>query len=269
MISSQSVFLAPEDHNTFRTRLLAPFFPRYRVLRALAHEPTHLRTIYRNFILSYDKKLLFLRNQKCACTQVTQLLFSYGNEGQVYSGNVHRANSGIYPARYNWELIKPIFEEQSAFTFTFVRHPVERAVSAFRNFFIDEKNIARHKHLPYMKGFGLSRENSHARNFDVFLDYVEATLQVDRLRCDTHWRLQVDNIGFKDLSFDLIGRVETFDTDVAKVFEAIGRVSFLKPEMLKRRHNKSHEGTFQPSRAQRHRIAGIYAADFEAFGYFD
>ena len=269
MIAGKSVFLAPDDYNTTVTRLLAPFFPRYRVLRALAKEPAHLRSSYRNFILSHDKRLLFLRNQKCACTQATQLLYAYANNGKSYHGNVHRANKGIFPARYNWELIKPVLSSHSAFTFTFVRHPVDRAVSAFRNFFVDKANIARHKHVPHMEAHGYTAENSNTRNFDVFLDYVEHTLLIDPVRCDTHWRLQVDNIAFPDVSYDLIGRVETFDADIVRVFQSVGRSDFLTPELLTPRHNRSTQGSFHANAAQKKRIASIFARDYEAFGYSD
>lgn len=266
-MSDPRVFLAPDEHNAPLTRLLAPLFPRYRVLRALAQEPAHLRAPYRNLILSHDKRLLFLRNQKCACTQTTQFLYAYGNGGQTYAGNVHRANRGLYPARYHWETIKPVLESHSAFLFTFVRDPVARAVSAFRNFFLDQDNIARHKHLGPMQAHGFSAENSPERNFDVFLDYVAHTLAVDPVRCDTHWRLQVDNIALADLSFDLIGRVESFEADIARVFVAIGRPDFPPESLLKQRHNRSRPSDFAATPAQKARIATIFARDYEAFGY--
>lgn len=265
----KTVFLSPDDHLSLTTRCLAPAFPRYRVLRALANEPHHLRTPYRNFILSHDKRLLFLRNQKCACTQATQLLYAYSNNGKLYKGNVHRANKGILPARYNWEVIKPVLENKSAYTFTFVRHPLDRAISAFRNFFLDNSNIARRKHMRHIESHGFSPYNSASRNFDVFLDYIEHTLKVDPIRCDTHWRLQVDNIAYFDISFDLIGRVETFNQDIRRVFDAVGSLSFLTPELLARRHNQSSHHDFSATKAQRMRVASIFARDYETFGYSD
>lgn len=266
-MSKPDVFLAPLDQDTVLNRLLAPFFPRYAVLTQLQSEPAHLRSPYRNLILSHDKRLLFLRNQKCACTQTTQFLYAYGNGGATYQGNVHRADKGIYPARYRWSVIKPVLMAHDAFLFTFVRDPVTRATSAFRNFFLDQDNIARHKHLGPMKAHGFDPANTPERNFDVFLDYVTNTLAVDPLRCDTHWRLQVDNVAFADLKFDLIGRVETFNADIARVFAAVGRPDFPPADLLAQRHNPSRPSDFTATPAQRARIAQIYAADYQAFGY--
>lgn len=266
-MSEPKVFLAPLDQDTALTRLLAPFFPRYKVLSQLQAEPAHLRSPYRNLILSHDKRLLFLRNQKCACTQTTQFLYAYGNQGATYKGNVHRADTGIYPARYRWSVIKPVLAAHQAFLFTFVRDPVTRATSAFRNFFLDQDNSARHKHLAPMKAHGFDPAQTAARNFDVFLDYVSHTLAIDPIRCDTHWRLQVDNIAFRDLTFDMIGRVESYNTDIARVFAAAGRPDFPPAELLAQRHNPSRPSDFVANPAQRARIAEIYAADYEALGY--
>jgi Sulfotransferase family len=261
------IFLAPIEGQGLLTSLLAPFFPRYRVLKQLQTEPAHLRGSYRNLILSHDKRLLFMRNQKCACTQTTQFLYAYGNQGKTYKGNVHRADRGIYPARYRWSVIKPVLAKQDAFLFTFVRDPVTRATSAFRNFFLDHDNIARHKHLGPMHAHGFDPLKAADYNFDVFLDYITHTFDVDALRCDTHWRLQIHNIAFADLRYDLIGRVESYNTDIARVFAAVERPDFPPATLLAQRHNPSRPTDFVPSAAQRARIVQTYAADYQAFGY--
>ena len=42
------ITLDPVAYDTWLNRALAPFFPRYRVLLALAQEPAHLRGPLRN-----------------------------------------------------------------------------------------------------------------------------------------------------------------------------------------------------------------------------
>lgn len=266
-MTAPDVFLTPHEQGTLLARVLAPFFPRYKVLIDLQKEPAHLRSPYRNLILSHDKRLMFLRNQKCACTQTTQLLYAYGNNGATYPGNVHRADKGIYPARYRWSVIKPVLVARDAFLFTFVRDPATRAISAFRNFFLDLQNNARLNHLGPMQAHGFDPAATPERNFDVFLDYVAHTLAIDPVRCSTHWRLQVDNVAYRDLSFDMIGRVETYDADIARIFAAVGRPDFPPPNLMSQRHNASRPSDFSATPAQRARIATIYAADYQAFGY--
>ena len=261
------VFLAPDAGKTPLTRLLAPFFPRYKVLLELQKEPAHLRGPLRNLILSHDRRFLFLRNQKCACTQTTQLLYAYGNNGQTYPGNVHRANQGLYAARYAWMDIKPVYEAHMAFFFTFVRHPQTRAHSAFRNFFLDQTNIARHKHMKPMVAHGFDPAKGAEYNFDVFLDYVAHTFELDRLNTDSHWRLQVDNIAWSDMRFDHVGRVETYEADLRHVFDAGGAPGFPPEALLGARHNKSGEAVVPVTPAQKQRIETLYAPDYAAFGY--
>ncbi|MDP4034222.1 MAG: sulfotransferase family 2 domain-containing protein [Pseudorhodobacter sp.] len=261
------IYLDPVRQNTLMNHLLAPFFPRYRVLLELEREPAHLRVPLRNLILSHDHRLLFLRNQKCACTQTTQLLYAYANGGKTYPGNVHRANRGILPGRYRWPEIKPVFEAHGAYLFTFVRHPETRVHSAFRNFFVDQKNIARHKHMTPMLAHGYDPARSDSYNFDVFLDYVGHSFEVDRCNTDSHWRLQTDNIAWSDIRFDFVGRTERYAADIRKVFDQVGASEFSPEALLGQRFNASGAMKSGVSAAQRARIEALYAPDYHAFGY--
>ena len=255
------------SHNDWITRALAPFFPRYRVLRELEREPEHLRMVFRNLILTRDHKLLFLRNQKAACTQVTQILYSYSTHGKFYRGNVHRANRGIIAARYKWPLIREVMAAEKPFFFTFVRNPEKRAVSAYMNFFHDRENLARRNHDAALRKFGYDPAGEMERNFDAFLDYVDHSLKTDRMRTTTHWRPQVDNIGGSHFTFDLIGQVENFERDIRRIFAAAGVSQALDERVLWQRFNRSSSGALVPTPAQRARIRDIYAEDYAAFGY--
>jgi hypothetical protein len=127
---TREVFLAPDIKATPLSRVLAPFFPKYLVLGALESEPEHLRHVYRNMVLSHDRKLLFVKNHKAACTSTTQILHHYAH-GTFYKGNVHRAErTKIRIGRYHWPEIAPVLKAHSAYLFTFVREPEKRVLSA-------------------------------------------------------------------------------------------------------------------------------------------
>ena len=260
------VFLAPNGQHSLLDRVLAPLFPRYRVLVELQKEPPHLRGPLRNLILSHDRRFLFLRNQKCACTQTTQLLYAYGNNGATYPGNVHRANQGIIPARYRWMDIKPVFDAHMSFFFTFVRDPQTRVISAFRNFFVDQTNGARKKHMRPMRAHGDDPGRDVSYNLDVFLDHVAHGFAVDPVNSDSHWRLQVHNIAWSDIRYDFVGRVERYEADIADVFAAGGAPNFPSADLLTARHNRSTAPETPVTAAQKARITALYAADYQAFG---
>lgn len=265
-MDTRRVFLAPETNLTARNRLLAPFFPRYKVLVQLEKYPLALRGPLRNFILSHDHKLLFMRNLKCACTSITQLLYYYAI-GDFYPRTIHRARKGIYLSRYYWDEIEPVWQAHSAFQFTFTRHPEPRAYSAFTNFFVDHKNLARHKHMQPMKDHGYDPARDAAYNFEVFIDYAAHQMQIDPVRADAHWRRQVLNIAYDAVTYDFIGKVENLNADIQEVFARAGIEGFPPADVLEARFNRSAAGKPPLTDSQRRKIRDLYAPDYEAFGY--
>ena len=129
------VYLNSLEFTDLKTRVLAPFLPRYKVLKAMNDLPVALRGPMRDLVMTLDEKFLFLRNAKCGCTSIAQLMFYYSNEA-FYPRSIHRAAKGIYLSRYHWPRIKPVLDGDKAFLFTFVREPEARAWSAFTNFFV-------------------------------------------------------------------------------------------------------------------------------------
>lgn len=260
------VTLTPDAHLDVKTRLLAPFFPRYQVLRDMGPLPVDLRDPLRNLVMTLDKRFLFLRNLKAGCTSVAQLMYYY-SMGDFYPRTIHRARKGIHLARYDWSVIKPVYEAGSATLFTFVREPEKRIYSAFTNFFVDEKNLARRKHWDPMIAHGLDPKGDLSRNFDAFLDYVEHSLAIDPDRTDSHFRPQVLNIAYGKVAYDYIGRLERMNDELRVIFEMGGRPDFPPAEVLDQRFNTSAGKTAPLTPAQRRRVRDIFAADFEAFGY--
>ncbi|MGB8623973.1 MAG: sulfotransferase family 2 domain-containing protein [Paracoccaceae bacterium] len=260
------VYLNPLEHDDLVTRLLAPFFPRYRVLRALDAYPASLRGPLRNLVMTLDRKFLFLRNLKCGCTSISQLMYYY-SMGAFYPRHIHRARKGVHLARYDWREIEPVYKNHDAVVFTFSRDPEARAYSAFTNFFVDQNNLATHNHMEGMRAHGFSEDRPESENFDVFLDYVEHGLEIDPLRTSAHFRPQVINIAYGQVDYDFIGKLERIETDLPHVFEMGGRPGFPPPDVLSQRFNSSQAERAPLSEAQRRRVRDIFAADYEAFGY--
>ncbi|TCM86532.1 sulfotransferase family 2 domain-containing protein [Rhodovulum steppense] len=267
-MTEKRVYLNPLSAASPLTRALAPFFPRYRSLLALEAYPEHLRGPLRNLVMSTDRRILFLRNLKCACTSVAQLLYYY-SEGRFYPRSIHRATRGVYLARYWWSEIEPVYQAHSAFLFTLTRSPQARAWSGFTNFFVDASNIARHNHMGPMRDHGYDPAHGESYNFDVFLDYIEHSLAIDPLQTSAHFRPQVFNIAFGEIPYDHIGKVETLADDLRVIFERAGAPGFPPKELIEQRFNRSEAPRTPLTPAQRRRVRTIFARDYEAFGYDD
>ncbi|MBK1634538.1 sulfotransferase family 2 domain-containing protein [Rhodovulum adriaticum] len=265
-MGEKRVYLNPLSARTPLNRALAPFFPRYRSLLQLEAYPEHLRGPLRNIVMSTDSKILFLRNLKCACTSVSQLLYYY-SEGAFYQRSIHRATRGVYLARYHWEKIEPVYTAHSGFLFTLTRDPEARAWSGFTNFFVDDKNIARHNHTRPMRDHGYDPARGDSYNFDVFLDYVAHTLEIDPLQTSAHFRPQVYNIAYGDIDYDYIGKVETLSADLRTIFARAGADGFPPEDLLEQRFNRSEAPRAPLTPAQQRRVREIFARDYEAFGY--
>ena len=80
-----------------------------------------------------------------------------------------------------------------------------------------------------------------------------------------HWRPQHLNLMHGLLEYDLVGRVETFDTDLAKVREQTGmpEVPVAVQNVAARRGDSLFDG--RPDLLRR--VRDIYARDFELYGY--
>jgi hypothetical protein len=213
-----------------------------------------------------DRKFVFVKNSKAGCTTIAQLMYHYCH-GKFFKGSVHRTRDGLRQGITYWMDYETASLSRSAFTFTFVRHPETRLLSAFKNFFVDWKNRSARIHFHSLRRRGFDEAGELARNFDVFLDYVDESLSKDALRTDRHWRLQVLNTGYGLIDYQFIGKVENFDRDIQEVFSLAGVPAPPTKDCLAIRFNRSAHHDFTISKTQRRRIERLFAEDYEAFGY--
>ena len=137
---------------------------------------------------------------------------------------------------------------RSDFKFAFVRDPVERFVSCWRD------RVIRRNH------FGFSPD-AHARmqNLGAFVAHVE---NLDIERCDVHLRLQTRLIDLDNVDF--LGRMESFGDDVVEVLSRLG----LPVVSVPRRNASGQSGApVVPTGEERGRIEALYERDIRILGY--
>ena len=246
--------------------LLAPFSARHRLKARISEQPVPIQLVFRHIIMSDDLKLLFVQNSKAGCTSTAQLIFEY-SRGHRYDGNIHLKGSKLVRGLSNWDIVSPALTDSSAYKFTVVRHPVDRALSGFKNFFVDKRNRIYPKYRRVISAFGYRDDADFAPNFDAFLDFIETSLERSPDFTDPHFRAQVKNVAFGTISYDRICRLENFAEDIALVFAEAGLEFANLGEAVKVKGNPTKMQSFAPSEDQKNRLRKIYRDDFEAFGY--
>jgi len=220
------------------------------------------RTVLAHTISTADGRLVYVKNSKAGCSAVAHLLYQYDN-GRVYEGDIHDAP--IRKMTEKWRSLDDIPE--STVSFSTVRNPERRSVSAFFNFFVDKQNPQAARHQNRIELFGFSRKADHHYQFDVFLDYIEANFAHSAFRTDRHFRPQHINLGHGSIELSYISRLETLAADLKRISEQAGVTLPSVDRLAESKKNKSSSADFLPSSAQKHRIEKIYSKDYELYGY--
>jgi hypothetical protein len=234
------------------------------------HLPDWTRIAIR--LTHYQPELGFIyhHNAKAASTTTHHLLGRVlGRYKQSLPSPLREQFQGMLGGPSYWKAILPVLDDPTVFRFSFVRHPVSRAVSTFNNFFVEAQNEYTKRHRFTRRRSGLKMHDPSIENFERFLDFSEEVIAEDPDLCDLHIRTQRRNLLVDHLRFDHIGRMESFQHDVTEILAKLGLGPFLIDDDFAIRENNSvsKERLRTPSDTQKQRIARIYAEDFAAFGY--
>ena len=90
-------------------------------------------------------------------------------------------------------------------SFSFVRHPFDRLVSAYR------EKVEMKKNGLYVRG--KLKKLYGKTDFHTFLQHVINTYTRTNLKVDRHWRSFNSRCTYCSMKYDVIGRAETFNED--------------------------------------------------------
>ncbi len=185
-----------------------------------------------NLTISHKHRFLWFRVAKVG----TRSLFEH------FEGNgVVLDVRGAVNLRYPTALVEDYF------AFAFVRHPVDRFISAWRNKVVDanyfEFDAATHQQM---------------QDLPAFIEYAEG---LDLDASDRHIAPQSRLIDLTRV--DYLGRLESFSDDVAAVCARLR----LPPAALPRKNSTSFGSPDPVASETRRRIANLYQRDHQIFGY--
>ena len=166
-------------------------------------------------------------------------------------------------------------DENKYLLFTFVRHPFERIISAYK-----EKVLAPHYHVPrYVDPkFKSMLKKRNAMSFADFIDVIIQDHQNGETTPNGHWNTFSNMCMHCTIPYEVIGQVETFNEDFKYIILKLGLQNILKIEEIETwKNNKSDykkdkkkeisKYFSQLTKAKFEELWKIYRLDFEMFGY--
>lgn len=184
------------------------------------------------YLLSYcfDQKALWFRVPKVATRSIHDVLRAN------LDGYYHASFNAYLPNRYDeW------------FKFSFVRDPVYRIESAWRNKVVKANR------------FGFTKGNW--RKMQSFSNFVEWLGSQDLKTCDPHLRLQTELLDVDNMDF--IGRFSHLSDDFGVVAQNLGLDA---PQLG--RHNRSTERRAEMDEGIKSVLMELYREDYETFDEF-
>ncbi|MBN9548789.1 MAG: sulfotransferase family 2 domain-containing protein, partial [Alphaproteobacteria bacterium] len=177
-------------------------------------------------------KILYLAIPKAASSRIrSNLAALIGNDTTSdWTSNrnwrVHsRKASGLRAPRHSILQFYRLAVSPDALRFTFVRNPYVRLLSCWADQYRDH---------PLVPGYGrVELYLAHREKADPtlpfgpgktlsFQDFVAFACATSTWRIDKHWQLQSDIVELPGITFDLIGKTETFASDFNRVLDHVG-----------------------------------------------
>jgi hypothetical protein len=189
-----------------------------------------------NLTISHAHRFVWYRNAKVATRTILGFLEDQHPEGLMVLNNVP------YPTAAFTDYFK----------FGFVRHPLDRFISAWQ-----DKVVSRN-HFHFSR-----KERAEMQTIERFAAWVAEQDLRDLATADRHVALQTRLIDLTQVDF--LGRMETFGADFGEVCERVG-LSWKEPE---RRNRSEPSGVTRDTASQELRsiVEEAYRLDYQVLGY--
>ena len=173
-------------------------------------------------------------------------------------------------------------EENDYLLFTFVRHPFERLFSAYKDKVLNGNKLGSSMGAPYWLWF------QHHKSFNEFIDLVLKEHHFEepihkKGWINPHWTTTWKRCQHCTVSYDVIGRLETFDDDLKYIILKLGLSNILPIKKVttlrenssdRKRHKKAPDKTKESlkyfsmlKKSKINELYQIFKIDFEMFGY--
>ena len=174
-----------------------------------------------------DRRLIYVGVPKAASSTIKKTLSRLADGRAEELQAVHRRkDSGLLsPSKVGVERFYELATAPDTLRFSFVRNPYERLVSCWADKFQGVPLVGGDPFINVYLAYRQATDRNLPRGRDAVLPFpvfVEMAIATRLMRIDPHWSLQDDLIDMPGISLDLIGKVENFDEDFARVLEHAG-----------------------------------------------
>ena len=173
-------------------------------------------------------------------------------------------------------------------SFSFVRHPFERLVSAYKNKFGENTKEFNRNYYPRVFSWWFKGERSFSSFVDLVLYQFRRSCNPNNTnasridtncsdatcedKIDTHWRPFTFKCSYCDINYDLIGRMETWNDDLNYIIRKRGLEKYISASSNQNPSNvRTEEMTKEYfdtlSQKQKEDLFHMFRLDFEMFNY--
>ncbi|XP_071950696.1 carbohydrate sulfotransferase 14-like isoform X2 [Antedon mediterranea] len=232
------------------------------------------KSVFHQIIVDEERKFLYCYVPKVACSNWKRIIkYIQGSLDDINTvQKMDHKKDLVFLDSFSKEEID--VKLKTYFKFMFVRDPISRLVSAYRNKF-KENIVAFHKRygVPIVKKYRRNLVEGNVKGDDVsFEEFIRYLLDTDTSDMDMHWRPMNELCQPCAVNFDFIGSFEYLSVDANNVLKTIGaesntffpqRQQWYKPttqEKISDEMNSVHLNYLQ-------RFVEKYLVDFIMFGY--
>ena len=205
--------------------------------------------------------IIYVKNPKAACSTILVWLDRvHTGEHDVVFSSIHKHHRLPSVADVGRRAVIRMLSG-AAYRFSFVRNPLRRLESVYWDKIVHK---SRQWRPDVLAALGVDVNSDTNISFERFLALVEQ--QDPASEMDPHWRPQHVNLLHPVVTYDHVGRLESFTEDLEHIRQAAG----LPHVPLETRNASMHMGADsvydgRPDLVRR--VEQLYATDFELYGY--
>ena len=234
-------------------------------------------TIFRNVIVDRKNRLLYCYVPKVASTNVRKFMLALqGTTDQIDAIKVFDRRGFEFFADFSTSEREHIIN--TYLKFMFVRHPLERLVSAYRHRVLSERND-----LHSLYGKQMKRKNSNnlidtsqipkrSRDDVTFREFVQYLIRTKTSDIDRHFRSFFDICQPCSIHYNFIGSISEIDLDIAALMEKLNvsrKISFPKRQANYKPLSKKEALSYYQNvtNSELSSLRKKYGKDFDCFLY--